>query len=77
MIQYSYVVFNPQYSNSIPIHVFDDYHELICYVRKGSVDGFRFFRLETNSWMDSDIEISDGVYKDAYNGFSHYKDRNY
>lgn len=76
-MKYSYVIFNPAHSKEVPIRVFDNYHELVCYIRKNSIDSFEIFRFETNDWMDSEIEISQSVYQDAWNGFVHYKDKNY
>ncbi len=73
----SYVVQNPHYSLQVPIHVFNDYHELIIYIRKNKIDSFIIWKIETNSWNDDAKDISKIVYIDAWNGFDDYRDRNY
>ncbi len=76
-MKFSYIVQNPQYSLHIPMHAFDDYHELIIYIRKNKIDGFVIWCVKTNEWYDSPVNISSRVYSDAWNEFEDYRDKNY
>lgn len=75
---YTYIVFNPLYSKEPPIHAFDDYKELIFWVRKNKVDGFRIIQTITNAWdFPATKDYSQFVYLDAWNGFNDYRDENF
>ncbi len=64
---------------AIPDATFSNYHDLIVYVRRHGRSGNQIFLYELDNWNDFDKikDISDAVYRDAYNGFEHYKDKNF
>ena len=63
----------------VPRATFVDYHTLIMYVRKHCCDTHKIYQSLADSWNEfNDVtEISESVYANAYNGFEHYKDKNY
>lgn len=54
-----------------------DYHKIVMYVRKHSLSENKIVSKENANWYDAEEIISKSVYKHAYNGFSHYTDKNY
>lgn len=73
----NYIVMNPY--EPVPLATFVDYHELIQYIRRQKFDKHKIYQAIANSWNEVDEvrDISESVYKNAYNGFYHYKDKNY
>jgi hypothetical protein len=63
----------------VPRATFVDYHGLVMYVRKNCCDTNKIYESESDSWNEFDEirDISESVYANAYNGFTHYKDKNY
>jgi hypothetical protein len=58
---------------------FTDYHEMIMYIRKNSLGQHPIYETIANSWNESDSSkrIDNRAYTDSYNGFVHFKDKNY
>lgn len=74
----SYVVFNPSFSKERPIHVFDDYYQLVIWARRNKITGFIYWSLNTNEWDFAEPkDISAEVQNDAWNGFEDYRDANF
>lgn len=63
----------------VPLATFVDYHELIKYIRRQKCSTNKIYQAIPDSWNEIDEvrDISESVYKNAYNGFYHYKDKNY
>jgi hypothetical protein len=62
-----------------PLATFVDYHELIVYIRRQKFDTHKIYETIADSWNEFDEvkDISESVYANAYNGFIHFKDKNY
>jgi hypothetical protein len=54
---------------------YTDYHDVIVYIRKNSIDNALIYESILNS--TENVDISYDVYQHAYNGFKHFNDRNY
>ncbi len=63
----------------VPLATFVDYHELIKYIRRSKYDRNKIYQAIADSWNEVDEvrDISESVYKNAYNEFNHYTDKNY
>ena len=54
---------------------YTDYHDVIVYIRRNSIDNALIYESKLNSI--NNIDISHNVYQHAYNEFKHFNDRNY
>lgn len=70
----SYIVFNPWFSKSIPIAVFNNKIKCIFFIRDMSASDYIIMSIETNSYDDNAKDVSEDIYDDAYNGFKHVRD---
>lgn len=61
----------------LPLFVTDEYEDLIVYIRRQKFDTNKIYAYITGNWNCDARDISESVYANAYNGFDHYKDRNY
>ena len=77
MNKYVFIVLSNYGTPQEPRFVTDDYHELIVFVRRNSLDVNPIYVSIMGEWYADSKDISKSVYANAYNGFEHYKDRNY
>lgn len=67
------------YTHGAPLATFSDYHEMIKFIRRHSFSEAMIYETILNDWNEFNTVkcISRDVYRDAYNGFEHYTDKNY